>query len=41
MHSALSSVQSLHLGLPPSHFDFLPRQILHYRVLAIVDEYRR
>jgi hypothetical protein len=29
MHSALSSVQSLHFGLVPSHLDFLDRHISH------------
>jgi hypothetical protein len=32
MHSALSSVHSLHFGLVPSQRDFLDRHISHYRM---------
>ena len=37
MHSAPSSVQSLHLGLVPSHRDFRDRQISHCSEVSAIE----
>src|SRR3982074_1114200 len=40
MHSAPSSVQSLHLGLVPSHLDFRERQISHCPTVSAAEKIR-